>query len=99
VITIRCRTCGTSRELIFGNPSEEAWCNGACYDVFICAVKHLAAGGDPDEIGLEPGSRLVCEAIREVKALRRLEMVERRDLRQREYERNRPRPLKAIYPC
>jgi hypothetical protein len=98
MVTVICRTCGTEYELIFEHPAESAWCSEICRAEFVRAVKHLAADGDPTEIGVDPGSRLFCEAIKEVQALRRLEMVERRDLREREWQRSKPQRLKPLYP-
>jgi hypothetical protein len=51
-----------------------------------------------NELGLDPGSRLFREAIRMVQARRRARGTEARDFREAQYERNRPRPMRPLYP-
>src|SRR5262245_61400017 len=98
MVTYRCRTCDAEHELSFGSPPYWFWCDDACHDEFMRVVDHLAAGGDPGEIDLDPESRLCSEAFKEVAALRRREATERREVRQREWGRSRPRPMRPLYP-
>jgi hypothetical protein len=97
MVTFRCRTCGTEQELPFG--SGWFFCDHQCHDEFAQVVEHLMAGGDASEIGVDPRSRLFGEAVRAVQARRRREVVERRELKAREVERSRPRPLRPLDPC
>jgi hypothetical protein len=99
MITFICRTCGEDRELSFDLPDGWFWCSEECRQEFARVVDHLAAGGDPGELGLDPESMLFREAVREVQARRRVERLYARDVREAEYERNRPRPMKRLYPC
>lgn len=98
MVRVVCRTCGAERELIYGHPVDEAWCDDVCESKFERVVGHLVAGADPEEIGLDLGSRLCSEAFKKVAALRRREAVERREVRTREWERSRPRRLRPLYP-
>jgi hypothetical protein len=96
-VTVQCRCCGVERELVFGHPADEAWCGDNCREEFLRVVEHLAAGGDPAEIGLDLESRVLSEALKEVQALRRRGMVERRELREQEFERSRPRKMPSVW--
>jgi hypothetical protein len=99
MITFRCRTCGQEGELVFGSSEGWFWCDESCAQEFANVVDHLAKGGDPGEIDVEPDSRLYSEAFKEVAARRRAERVYIRDVRQAEYARTKPRPFRALYPC
>lgn len=99
MVTFKCRTCGEVHELSFGSPDGWFWCDDACQAQFADVVEHLVAGGDPEAIDIQPGSVLFREAVREVEARRQAEGIYIRDQREAEYRRNRPRPLKALYPC
>jgi hypothetical protein len=96
MVTFRCRSCGTEQELPFG--SDWFFCDDECYGEFTQVVGHLMRGGDPEEM-VDLQSRLFCEAVREVQARRRAERVFARDVREREFQSSKPRPLRAIYPC
>jgi hypothetical protein len=98
VVTFICRTCGAEHELSFGQPDGYFWCDEACHERFTRVVEHLVKNGEPAEV-VDCGSRLFREAVREVHALRRREVIERRELTAREVERERPRPMRALYPC
>jgi hypothetical protein len=93
-----CRTCGDENELHMDMPDGWFWCDNDCFHRFRSVVRHLLNEGDPVELDLEPGSRLVAEAVKEVHAIERAEAVRRREVAEREYDRTRPRPLPPIYP-
>jgi hypothetical protein len=98
MVTVICRNCGEEYGLVYGSPTDLAWCTDECRAEFDDVVDHLVAGGDPAEIDLDPRSHLYLEACKAVAARRRREMVERRDVREAEYGRSRPKKLRAAYP-
>jgi hypothetical protein len=98
MVMFRCRACDTEGELGLDWPEGWFWCSNECHQEFAQVVAHLVKGGEPAEIGIDCGSRLLREAIKEVEAYRRREAGYRREMREREYERARPRRLPPIYP-
>lgn len=97
MIVAQCCTCGAEYEV---GPFDQplSWCSEACLDEFESIVRHIAGGGDPWEIGVDPASELYSAACKEIAARRRREAVYRRELRESEWWRDRPRPTRAIYP-
>jgi hypothetical protein len=96
MVTVNCRTCGMEYELVFDHPAESAWRSDECQAEFARTVEKIAAGSTAEEIDLDPDSRLYREAIKDIKARRRREAAERRELREQDYERNRPRPMRPL---
>jgi hypothetical protein len=96
--TCICWACGTEREL---GVSEQPvpLCSEQCREEFVETVNHLISGGTLDEIGVDHMSMLGRQAIDMVLHLRRADRIEEREWREWEYERNRRRKLKSLYPC
>ena len=99
MVSFYCRACGEERELEFGRPPGFFFCDRRCAEEFVRVADHLLNGGDPAEIDLDPGSRLFCEAVKDVEAHRRAERSYAREMREVEFESNRPRLMKVLYPC
>jgi hypothetical protein len=95
-LTIKCFTCEQDRAL---ESMETPWpfCGPECEDAFCEVVYSLMAGQTLTD--LDPASLLGRQAIEEVRRLRRAEMIERREWKEWEYERSRPRNLRPLYPC
>jgi hypothetical protein len=96
MVTVTCRNCAQEYELVYGSPSELAWCSDECRAEFERVVEHLVAGGDLEELGVDHESRLAIEALKESGARRRRDMVERREVREREAVRSRPRKMPPV---
>ena len=96
--TVRCWTCEIEREISAFEPVQP-FCSEECLAEFDDVVACLAAGGSFEEAGVEPGSLLARMAVDVVITRRRAERIEAREWREWEYERNRPRKLRPLYPC
>ena len=96
MVRFACRSCGAEGELEFGRQAGDFWCGTECrqkfFDVVVCLEK-----GKP--VDVDCGSRLFREALREVEAHRRAELIYRREILDREWTRTKPRPCRALYPC
>jgi hypothetical protein len=90
MLTVRCRTCGTEHEVEFISPAEFPWCDQECRDIFLEAVQGLINGCSPDQLGIDPDSRLAQEAAKEAWAHHRSEVVSARDVKEAQHLRNRP---------
>jgi hypothetical protein len=99
MVTFKCRTCNREGELEFGLPKGWFWCSEECYREFAHVVDYLKGGREPAEIDVDPRSRLFCEALKDVQAHHRAEGIGRRELRERDWQRTRPRPFRPLYPC
>jgi hypothetical protein len=97
MVSCLCWTCGHERE-IDATELVAPFCDADCYHEFLVVVEHLAAGGDPAEIDVDLDSRLYSEAVREIEWRRRTERIYLRDVREAQYERNKPKPLRPLYP-
>ena len=96
MVMVKCRTCGSEYELLFGSPIDDPWCSDSCEDEFSRVVGHIAAGGDASALELEPDSRLWREAVKEVAAMRRREMVQRREAAEMNYRQSRPKRREPV---
>jgi hypothetical protein len=97
MVTAFCCVCGAERELPFGEVVER-WCSEPCEAEFLRGVSLLESGGDLAEVGVDLWSRLGCSIVDEVKRRRRAERIYVRDQREAEYVRNKPRPMRPLYP-
>jgi hypothetical protein len=88
--TVRCRTCGTEHEVEFISPAEFPWCDHECREFFAEAVQGLIDGCSPEQLGIDPDSRLAQEAAKEVWAYHRSEVLYARDLAEQRYLQSRP---------
>jgi hypothetical protein len=96
MVMFRCRTCEKECILEFGRQTGDFWCDPECRQRFSEVVACL----EKDEpIDIDYRSRLFCEAFKEVAAHRRAERVYARDVREREWQRSRPPPMRPLYPC
>jgi hypothetical protein len=88
--TVRCRTCGAEHQVEFISPAEFPWCDDKCREIFVEAVQGLVAGCSPEQLGIDPDSRLAQEAAKEVWRCHRAEVIDARDLAERRYLQTRP---------
>lgn len=97
MVIARCWVCERERE-IDATDLVTPLCDETCAGEFMDVVEHLASGSSAKELGLDPASRLFQEAVREIEARRRQERIFIRDTREAEWERNRPRRMRPLYP-
>jgi hypothetical protein len=99
VPTFDCKTCGRTHEFSYTKPDGWWFCNDVCCAQYERAVDLLSQGVAPDAIGIEPGSRLHTEALRDIARQAQREWCQDRERAEKEYTANRPRKLRALYPC
>ncbi len=96
MVKFACRSCGAESEFEFGRAAGDFWCSPECRQEFLDVVACLEKD-QPIDIDCE--SRLFREALKDVQGRRRAERLYIRDVRENEYQRNRPRPFRVLYPC
>jgi hypothetical protein len=87
---LRCRTCGTEREVGVISPADFPWCDDECWEIFMEAVQGLIGGCSLEHLGIDPDSRLAQEAAKEAWAYHRSEVIYARDLAEQRYLQTRP---------
>jgi hypothetical protein len=88
--TVRCKTCNTEHMVEFISPAEFPWCDDECREIFVEAVQGLVHGCSPEQLGIDPDSRVAREAAKEAWAYHRSEVIYARDLAEQRYLQTRP---------
>ena len=98
MVTCICWSCESERELGFAEPVLPL-CSPECEAEFADVVACLASGGSLQELDLDPRSLLAKQAVDMVLTLQRAKRIEARAWKEWEWEQNRPRKLRPLYPC